>query len=484
MKKSIATLSIVLGTFFSSPFVSAQESGKGQVTVSQKQVERVDSSLVVNMVIDLSQVELSSGRSMVCTPLIERNDSLTILPPLIVNGRDRHILYERAGRSRQENKEFELRRRNDTEQLFDYHARVPFRKWMEKAEVLLVMDDCGCGWETLESNRLPLFTLNFSQPIVLNPQLVYLTPQVEMVKTRKLEGSAFLDFPVNRTEIYPDYRNNPAELKKIRETIEVVRNNKFATITSLSIKGYASPEGTYQRNAYLAENRAKSLLDYVKKLYDFGSARLDIDFEPEDWEGLERRVQESDLAGKAEILDIIRAEAPKDWDQREWKLRSVNGGADYRILLRDIYPALRHSDYTVKYTIRNFTVEEAKELIYTDPKQLSLNEMFQVAQTLEPGSEKYNEVFEIAVRIYPDDPVSNLNAALTAISTGRLEAARRYLDKAADTPEKQLAEASLLMLEGNLNEAEVKLNDLKGTSVSAQAEENLKQIAAKRNEAE
>ena len=193
-------------------------------------------------------------------------------------------------------------------------------------------------------------------------------------------------------------------------------------------------------------------------------------------------VKESDLEGKEEILAIIHADAPKDWDQREWKLKSVNGGADYRIILQDIYPALRHSDYAVKYTIRNFTVDEAKDLIYTDPKQLSLNEMFQVAQTYEPGSEKYNEVFEIAVRMYPNDPVSNLNAAITAIDSRRFDAARRYLAKAADVPEKKLAEAALLMLEGKLDEAESILTQLKGTSIAAQAEENLKQIAAKRNE--
>ena len=84
--------------------------------------------------------------------------------------------------------------------------------------------------------------------------------------------------------------------------------------------------------------------------------------------------------------------------------------------------------------------------------------------------------------MYPDDPVSNLNAAVTAIGTKRLDAARRYLTKAADVPEKKLAEASLLMQEGNLDEAEALLKQLENTSVAEQAAENLKQIAAKRNE--
>ena len=161
----------------------------------------------------------------------------------------------------------------------------------------------------------------------------------------------------------------------------------------------------------------------------------------------------------------------------------MNGGASYRVLLRDIYPALRHSDYAVRYTIRSFTVEEARELIYSDPRQLSLNEMFQVAQTMEPGSDAYREVFEIAVRMYPDDPVSNLNAALTAIDAGRLESARRYLAKTSDSAERTLAEAAIAMLENRLDEAEALLGKLSGDpSVASQVEENLRQIAEKRQE--
>lgn len=480
MKKMFFT--VVLGSFFFLSAAVAQENEEGRVEVRQQLVERVDSSLVISMIIDLSQTEVASGKSLVYTPIIERGDSVMPLPQLLVNGRSRHILYERSGRNPQDDGEYELRRRNGKEQTFDYYARVPFRKWMEKSEVSMVTDLCGCGWEALQNEKMPLFPINMAQPIVLDPELAYVVPQAEQVKARSIEGSAFLDFPVNKITIYPDYRKNPSELQKIRETIDKVRNDKYATITEVHIKGYASPEGSYSNNAYLAENRAKALLDYVQGLYHFQDARFTVDFEPEDWAGFERMVNESALEGKDEILAIINADTPSDWDQREWKLKGVNGGKDYRIILRDIYPALRHSDYTVRYTIRNFTVEEAKELVYTDPKQLSLNEMFQVAQTFEPGSDRYNEVFEIAVRMYPDDPVSNLNAAVTAIGTKRLDAARRYLAKAADMPEKKLAEASLLMLEGNLDGAEALLKQLEGTSVAGQVAENLKQIAAKRNE--
>ena len=463
--------------------LSALTAGAQEIVVRDKIVEKADTSLVIGMTLDLSQIEVAGDRSIVCTPVIVRDDSIRPLTPVIINGRSRHILYERTGRNFIENREIELRRRNGEEQSVDYQTRTPYAKWMEKSEVALITDECGCGWDSLQSTRSPLFAINLAEPIVLKPFLCYQTPKVEAVKARAKEGSAFLDFPVNKITIYPDYRNNPQELRAIRETVESVRNDKYATITEVYIKGYASPEGSYSNNAYLAENRAKALRDYVKGLYHFDQAAFTVDFEPEDWAGLEKRLETMSLPDKAELLAIIRADEPSDLDKKEWKLKTLNGGTSYKILLRDVYPALRHSDYAVKYTIRNFTVEEAKELLYTDPKQLSLSEMFQVAQTYEPGSRQYNEVFEIAVRMYPDDPVSNLNAANTAIGNKQLEQAKRYLSKSVDSPEKQLAEASIAMLEGDLDRAEQLLNPLKGKSgVSEAVDRNLEQIRLKREE--
>ena len=461
----------------------AQESEEATFVVTEKSAERVGENLAVTMRINVSDMEIPKSKSVVCTPLIEAGDSVRALPSIILNGKTRHVLYARLDVPRQNPpKEYEYRRENGEEQWIDYQVYTPYADWMKKSEVSIVMDDCGCGWEALQSEKSPLFSLNF-EPLVLRPQVAYVTPVAEEVKARQLAGSAYLDFPVNQTTIQPDYRNNPAELAKIRETVEAVRGNKFATITGLTIKGYASPEGSYSSNARLAEGRAKALLDYVKGLYDFGSARATVDYEPEDWDGLEKAVEASDLADKAEILAIIRADEPSDWDAREWKIKTLNGGSSYRTLLRDVYPGLRHSDYAVDYTIRNFTVDEAKELVFSDPSQLSLNEMFQVAQTYEAGSDQFNEVFEIAVRMYPDDPVSNLNAGISAVQAKQFDKARRYLAKAQDVPEKRLAEAAILMHEVKLDEAESILNGLKDNpSVSAAVQDNLTQIQAKRDE--
>ena len=118
------------------------------------------------------------------------------------------------------------------------------------------------------SDRSPLTTLDF-HPKIFSPIFVYCVPKAEELKTRELKGSAYIDFPVNRTEIYEDYRRNPIELAKIRATIDTVRNDADTRITSIRIKGYASPEGSYANNTRLAQGRTETLKDYVQRLYKF-----------------------------------------------------------------------------------------------------------------------------------------------------------------------------------------------------------------------
>ena len=305
--------------------VQAQQTATA-IVVKERLVEHVGDRLIIDMKLALDELSLPANRSLVCTPLIERGDSVRALPPVIVNGRNRQIQYDRSGRDAAANGEFVLRRYNGKEQTFDYHASIPFAKWMERSEVSLVADFCGCGWEALSNDKSPLFPIRIAEPVVLRPLLAYVTPEAERVKERVKEGSAFLDFPVNRTEIYPEYRDNPSELRKILETVSSVKEDPYATITEVYIKGFASPEGTYKHNTYLAEHRAKALIEYVKGLYHFEQARFTVDFEPEDWAGLEKRVENSSLADKEELLaatTLALQQQQEELDQNRTALTSA-----------------------------------------------------------------------------------------------------------------------------------------------------------------
>lgn len=113
--------------------VQAQQTAT-TIVVKERLVEHVGDRLIIDMKLALDELSLPANRSLVCTPLIERGDSVRALPPVIVNGRNRQIQYDRSGRDAAANGEFVLRRYNGKEQTFDYHASIPFAKWMERSE--------------------------------------------------------------------------------------------------------------------------------------------------------------------------------------------------------------------------------------------------------------------------------------------------------------------------------------------------------------
>lgn len=84
-----------------------------------------------------------------------------------------------------------------------------------------------------------------------------------------------------------------------------MRGDKYATITGVSIKGYASPEGSYANNERLAKGRSEALLAYVRERYGLDGADTEASYEAEDWQGLEARVERSSMPAREALLDVI-----------------------------------------------------------------------------------------------------------------------------------------------------------------------------------
>lgn len=413
------------------------------VTVKNVRVENTNNNMVVNLDLNMDSLDLPSNMRLVFTPMVTNNTEQRLMPQIVVNGRKQEISYKRKGYKDFADNAVVVRRKNNTAQTLHYSAVLPYERWMKNADVVVAEDLCGCG-DIKDQNTVELKRMR-------TPFMPYMRPEAEAQKVRHEQGRAFIDFPVDKITLYPDYRNNPRELDKIVSTINLVKNDKNTSITNVEIHGYASPESPYEHNAYLAENRAKTLKDYVRKLVNIDDKTFSVASTPEDWEGLREYVAKSNLDNRDAILKLID-DNTLDPDAKEWKIKSTYP-ADYRVMLDSWYPALRHSDYVVSYSVRPFSVEEAKEIMKTKPQQLSLEEMFMVAQTYEPGSREFNEVMATAVRMYPDNQTANINAACTRMELGDLEGAKIYLDKAGNSPEALHAKGVLAMLEGKNEEA-------------------------------
>lgn len=444
--------------------------GGNSLTINPLDIAHTDSNLFVLLDIDARDLKIKPNREITLTPfLVSDNSADTVtFKSFTIAGRNRYYHGLRNG----EPSPIFLQSGNITGML-NYRDDTPYRDWMATSTLLIDARESGCCNTTEADETVPVAALDFI-PKTFAPQYLYISPKAEAVKTRALKASAYIDFPVNKTVIYPDYRRNPDELAKIRATIDSVRGDKDITITSLHIKGYASPEGAYASNARLAEGRTEALKQYVQKLYSFAPGLITTDFEPEDWEGLRAYIAaDSTLAQRDALLAIIDSDLTPD--AKDWKLRSTYPAVG-KMLLADVYPALRHSDYAIDYTIRSYTSpEEIIEVMRTAPQKLSLQELYVAALSQEPGSDLYNEAFEIAVRMYPDDPVANLNAANSAMQRNDLRSAERYLAKAGDSDEARYARAIFTALSGDRQAAATML---KSAGESTQAADAATQLDA------
>ena len=440
----------------------------GGAEVSGVDIRKQRDSVVIRMNLNLSGMEVGRNRSIVVTPLFYAEGEEEWLPAIEVMGRTRYLYYQRNEESLYADSPYTIikKDKNATQQV-GYQVSVPYRKWMDRASLVVAEDTCQCG-EVSKGNSILLAQAD----LVFTPRLAYISPQAETRKARALSGEAYLDFPVNKTVIYPEYRRNTAELAKIRATIDTIRTDKDFSITRISLKGYASPEGRYAANVRLSEGRTDALKDYLMGEYGFEASLFRTNAGAENWAGLRKYVAQSGLEDKEAILAIIDSE--EEPDAKEQRIRREHA-ASYRTLLQDCYPALRRTDYTVDYVIRGFNVEEAKEVIKTRPQNLSLQEMFAVAQTYQPGSEEFNHVFDVAVRLYPADPIANLNAANALLERKEAAQALKFLDKAGDTPQADNARGVAMILLERYDEAEQYLHRAAQAGVS-EANENLKYI--------
>ena len=446
MKRTLLIMGLLAGIV---P-LHAQEN-RGEVCVDDCRMERHGEYMSVDMTLDLSSLDVESNRAVVLTPTMVNGVDTLRLPSVGIYGRRRYYHYLRNGEagSMLTGPDEESYRATRKPSEVTYSRVIPYDAWMNGAELQLTRRDYGCCRTLLASDSRAVG--EYAEQREFFPLLVYVQPKAEAVKSRSLEGSAYIDFPVDKTTIYPDYRRNSVELGKIRGTIDSVRNDGDITITSVWLKGYASPESPYSHNEELALGRTEALKSYIQQLYHFEAGIITTAHEAEDWAGLRRCVDSSDLAHRAEILAII--DSDREPDNKEWCIKSTYP-EEYRMLVDRCYPALRHTDYRIAYTVRGYSdAEEIEQVLHTRPQKLSLEEFYVVAGKHEPGTEGFTEVFETAVRMYPDDETANLNAANAAMRRGDNAAAERYLTRAGNTAEAVYARGALAIRRGDYAEA-------------------------------
>jgi len=432
MKKILTILFVIL---FISPLSIgyAQKTYSGVFKFINMQSSRQDNELHLSFDLDVTSVHMPGQLMLELTPVLRLSDNSQsyYFDPIIILGKTRNKVLQRELMFN--NYTFDKQpqqcicRQNGKRQFLPITLSVPYVEWMRNAELVLIEKTTGCAECDMGNKEYQV--ADRVLPVLFSPSyaLQYVMPDAEPVKQRSETYAAHLNYKVGKYELLRDFENNAQVLNEVDKIVSEIRNDGNLTIQTLTITGYASPEGNYNRNMELSKNRAYSFVNYLVKSHNLSESIMKTDWKGEDWEGLRKNITSSGLSDRDAIIRLI--DENQDIARRKERLHALNGGATYRMLLRDYYPPLRRNEYTIAYVARPFDIEEARDVMKTKPHHLSLNEMFLVANTYPKGSVEFKDVFDVAVRLYPEDEVANLNAAAQEIESGAIDRAIRRLQK-------------------------------------------------------
>ena len=353
----------------------AQKFLNDALTLSNVSLWQQGNSLYVGMTVDMANLTIGSARSLSLIPLLTDGQHNIPLQEIIVNGKRREKAYLRGlAISKQEPTAIIVP--YNKRETFNYTQVIPYQPWMANASLQLVENLCGCG-NYQEMNAQELITNDVSTEAkrlsAMSPIVAYIQPTVEVVKNRSEQYEAHLDFPVNKSVILTDFMNNHSELVNIHSMFDKIQNDKNLTVQSISIEGFASPEGPLAFNEQLSKKRAEALKDYLVKNEKASAKLYKVTFGGENWDGLVKALESSSMKDKETFLNIIK-NTTNDV-KRKQEIMKVGGGAPYRTMLKEIYPGLRKVNCKIDYTVVNFDVEQGRIIIRENPKYLSLNEM-------------------------------------------------------------------------------------------------------------
>ncbi len=434
------------------------------VQISDITMQRSSGRLDVAMDLDLTGMKIKSNRSLWITPVVTDGNRYVELPAVVVDGRRRSIVRERQGDGALVSDNIYVRRHNHRMQNVEYETDIPYERWMDNSKLVLQQEWCACrdrslGAEMITAAAMPSAAQQgqpqqggaSQQMQPGQPKMAYATP-ADDGKMRTAQGTAAVYFPVSKSDIQSAYMDNKSELEKIRSTVNGVSGNADNKISSVHLMGYASPEGPYGFNKTLAANRAAAVKDYLVSNNLVDASLITVDSAPANWDALKQMLTESCINDYRRIIAVIDDPTIKPENKNAEIRRRFP--VEYDFMLRTWYPQLRVTDYTVNYNVRPYTVDEAKQLVYTNPIQLSPAEIYMVALTFEKGSKEWNDIILIAVQTYPQSPESRVNAANVAMANGNYTQAAAYLDGVPATmPEAMNSRGILAMAQGNYQQA-------------------------------
>ena len=215
-------------------------------------------------------------------------------------------------------------------------------------------------------------------------------------------GVSKINFVLGKAKVDEKDPESVRNINTIKEKLQAIINNQFATLKSIEIVGYASPEGSYKQNLSLAKSRTDLILKDVAGSLDPSIAKyVDLTSKSvvEPWSKVADMVREDD----PELATYIDGLVYKYSDTHDMIIPHMRKHKKYRgILLQEVLPSLRKVEYTLNYSeFRKLKDFEIWDRYNARTEEISRYEYWRLIDTAPDSLTRYNLINE-GLEKYPN----------------------------------------------------------------------------------
>jgi len=254
---------------------------------------------------------------------------------------------------------------------------------------------------------------------------------------------------IRNTELSAD------DIQKLKQYTKDAFEAERKDLKGVDVSAYASPDGAMDLNTRLSEKRGETSSSYLQKEFkkEAIEAQLNTKFTPEDWEGFQKLMEESNIQDKELILRVLSMYSDPEVREREIK----NLSEAFTVVAEDILPKLRRAKITTSVELIGKTDEEIAALAESDPASLNPAELLYAA-TLTTDKDKQLKIYNSFRKVYPDDWRGHNNAGMVLAQQGKYSDAKPLFEKAEslknDEPIIKNNLGTVALAEGKVDEAE------------------------------
>lgn len=265
---------------------------------------------------------------------------------------------------------------------------------------------------------------------------------------------AQIKYLINQAKVRSSELNSVSIKDFVKMLRDIKADQKGLQLNGIEVSAYASPDGAFNFNEKLAQQRQDTSSSYVQGQLKKAALQTNIDkkYTAEDWDGFQQLVSASNLQDKDVILRVLSMY--QDPEERETQIRNIS--AAYRELADEILPELRRARITMNYNIIGRTDAEIQQQFASDASKLSVEELLYAATLTNNANEKEG-IYNKTTQLFPSDYRAYNNLAELAYQKGDIAKAQNYLTQAAaksSAAEVKANEALFAIAQGNIAKAE------------------------------